>query len=143
MRAARAACLFFLARPIKSVICGFVVAVPVVDAAWFPYDRNDRSTMIATIAAHRSLRSSRAYGNIHSEIFAIVATVIAEFEKFLSLRSLRSTVATIAKIAEYMFPHARKDCSDRCAAIVAIIWKPGLKLPIRDFCNGNDIATNQ
>ena len=81
--------------------------------------------MIATIAAQQSRRSLRAYGNIHSAIFAIVATVIAELEKFLSLGS---TVATIAKIAECMFPYARKDRSDRCdrcAAIVAIIWKPG------------------
>ena len=31
MRAARAARLFFLIEPIKSFICGFVVAVPVVD----------------------------------------------------------------------------------------------------------------
>ena len=52
--------------------------------AWFPYDRNDRST------------------------------TIAEVEKFLSLRSLRFRVATIAKIAECMFPYARKDRSDRC-----------------------------
>ena len=44
--------------------------------AWFPYDRNDRST-------------------------------------------------TIAKIAECMVPYARKDRCDCCAAIVAIIWKPG------------------
>ena len=46
--------------------------------------------MIPTIAAQGSQRSLRAYGNIHSVIFAIVATVIAEIEKFLSLRSLRS-----------------------------------------------------
>ena len=65
--------------------------------------------MTATIAAERSLRSLRAYGNTHSAIFAIVATVIAEIEKFLSLRLLRSTVA---KIAECMFPYARKDRSD-------------------------------
>ena len=64
--------------------------------AWFPYDHNDRST------------------------------IITEIEKFLSLQSLRSRVATIAKIAECMFPYARKDRSDRCAAIIAIIWKPGL-----------------
>ena len=62
---------------------------------------------------------------------AIVATEIAETEKFLSLRSLRSTVATVAKIAECMFPYTRKDRCDRSAAIiaiVAIIWKPGLRI---------------
>ena len=31
MRAARVARLFFFTEPIKSFICGFVVAVPVVD----------------------------------------------------------------------------------------------------------------
>ena len=88
--------------------------------AWFPYDRNDRSTTIAAIATawfpyDRNDRS----------------TTITEIEKFLSLRSLRFRVATIAKIAECMFPYARKDRSDRCdrcAAIVAIIWKPGLRV---------------
>ena len=31
VRAARAACLFLLGRPIKFLICGVVVAVPVID----------------------------------------------------------------------------------------------------------------
>ena len=82
--------------------------------AWFLYDRNDRCDPCQHMETHS----------------AIVATVIAEIEIFLSLRSLRSTVATIAKIAECMFPYTckhRSDRCDRCAAIVAIIWKPGLR----------------
>ena len=54
-RAARAARLFFLIQPIISLICGDVVAVAEVPnrelQAWFPYDRNDRSTTIAAILA--------------------------------------------------------------------------------------------
>ena len=88
--------------------------------------------MIATVAAQRSqrsLRSLRAYGNIHSAIFAIVATVDRNDRRDRNFSISAITVATIAKIAECMFPYARKDRSDRCyrcAAIVVIIWKPGL-----------------
>ena len=43
MRAARAARLFSLARPIKFLICGVVVAVPVVDAKAPKYDCGTRT----------------------------------------------------------------------------------------------------
>ena len=79
--------------------------------AWFPYDRNDRST------------------------------TIAEVEKFLSLRSLRFRVATIAKIAECMFPYARKDRSDRCDhmetrlyTLGKAILKFGIGISTREKC---------
>ena len=51
-------------------------------------------------------------------------------------RDRNFSVSAIAKITECMFPYARKDRSDRCdrcdgrAAIVAIIWKPGLKTKV-------------
>ena len=38
-RAARAARLFSLTRPIKFLICGVVVAVPVVDAKELPFKK--------------------------------------------------------------------------------------------------------
>ena len=55
MRAARAARLFSLARPIKFLFCGVVVAVPVIDvkAFYFPFSGVSGATLRSEIVGPR------------------------------------------------------------------------------------------
>ena len=67
-------------------------------------------------------------GSPYKNFTIIRIATIAEIEKFLSLRSQSQRSQNV------WFPYDHNDRSDRCAAIAAIIWKPGFRFHVYKAC---------
>ena len=97
--------------------------------AWFPYDRNhrkDRSDRNSAIAAILAISGFQVIARI-----ARRWTSRSSIEIFLSLRSQSQRWHRSQRSLSIPFPYNlndRSDHCDRCTAILAIIWKPGLVL---------------